>query len=61
MGLNINLYITDDIELDYPNAVYVNDVDEAIGIINSKYGGIDSYLKNILEVDVDKLREIYLE
>lgn len=36
-------------------------LEEAIEIINSKYGGIDSYLKNILEVDVDKLREMYLE
>ena len=36
-------------------------LEEAIEIINSKYGGIDSYLKNIIKVDVDKLREMYLE
>ncbi len=34
---------------------------EAIGIINSKYGGVISYLEKILEVDIDKLRGMYLE
>ena len=36
-------------------------LEEAIKIINSKYGGVMSYLENILKVDVKKLREMYLE
>ena len=36
-------------------------LEEAIEIINSKYGGIISYLENILKVDIKKLREMYLE
>lgn len=34
---------------------------EAIDTINAKYGGVLSYIKNVLKVDIDKLREIYLE
>jgi protein-tyrosine phosphatase len=33
----------------------------AINTIDSEYGGMDNYLKNILDVDVDKLKELYLE
>lgn len=39
-GLNIQLYINANIKLDYPNAIIVNDIDEAIAQINynsSKY------------------------
>ena len=39
-GLNIQLYINSDIKYDYPNAIIVNDIDEAIAQINyngSKY------------------------
>ena len=35
-------------------------LEEAIGIINSKYGGVISYLENILKVDIKKLRNMYL-
>ena len=34
---------------------------EAIDIIDKKYGGVISYLKNVLQVDIKKLREMYLE
>lgn len=34
---------------------------EAIDLINSKYNGVESYLKNILKVDIDKFREMFLE
>lgn len=33
----------------------------AVEVINSKYGGVMSYLKNVLNVDIDKLRKEYLE
>lgn len=36
-------------------------LEEAINTINSKYGGIISYLENVLEVDINKLRKMYLE
>lgn len=39
-GLNIQLYINNNTELDYPNSIIVGDIDEAIGQINyngSKY------------------------
>ena len=36
-------------------------LEEAIDIINSKYGGVISYLENILKVDIKKLRKMYLE
>ena len=39
-GLNIQLYINNDTKLDHPNAILVNDIDEAIAQINyngSKY------------------------
>lgn len=36
-------------------------LEQAIKTINSKYGGVMSYLKNTLKVNVDKLREMYLE
>ena len=36
-------------------------LEEAIEIINSKYGGVISYLENILKVDIKKLRKMYLE
>ena len=36
-------------------------LNEAIEIINTKYGGVISYLKNILNVDIEKLRQMYLE
>lgn len=36
-------------------------LEETIEIINSKYGGVISYLENILKVDIKKLREMYLE
>lgn len=34
---------------------------EAIDIIDSKYGGVMSYLENVLNVDVKKMRELFLE
>lgn len=36
-------------------------LEEAIDIINLKYGGVISYLENILKIDIKKLREMYLE
>ena len=36
-------------------------LEEAINTINSKYGGIISYLENVLKVDIKNLREMYLE
>jgi len=33
----------------------------AIEMINSKYGGVESYLKNVLGVDIDKFRAMFLE
>lgn len=36
-------------------------LDEAIEIINTKYGGVNSYLENVLNVDLTKLRKLYLE
>ena len=36
-------------------------LEEAINVINSKYGGVISYLENILKVDIKKLRDMYLE
>ena len=36
-------------------------LEEAINIINSKYGGVISYLENVLKVDLKKLRDMYLE
>ena len=34
---------------------------EAIDIIETKYGGVISFLKNILNVDINRLRNMYLE
>ena len=34
---------------------------EAIDIIDEKYGGVISYLNNVLQVDIKKFREMYLE
>lgn len=39
-------------------------LDTALLLIDEKYGGLDSYIKNILKIDDDliqKLRELYLE
>ena len=36
-------------------------LEEAINTINSKYGGVISYLENTLHIDIKKLRELYLE
>ena len=36
-------------------------LDEAISIIDNKYGGIISFLINVLNVDIDKFRKLYLE
>ena len=33
-GLNIQLYINNDVKIDYPSAIMVNDIDEAIAQIN---------------------------
>ena len=33
----------------------------AIEIINNKYGGVMSYLQNVLNVNIDKFRKLYLE
>ncbi len=33
-GLNVQIYINDALELDYPNSLHVNDIDEAITQIN---------------------------
>ena len=35
-------------------------LEEAIDLINNKYGGVISYLENILQVDIPKFRELYL-
>lgn len=40
-------------KLEYLNA--------AIKEINDNYGGIDNYLVNVLEIDIEKLRKLYLE
>lgn len=36
-------------------------LENAINTINSKYGGVISYLENVLHVDIKKFREMYLE
>ena len=36
-------------------------IQEVIDIVNNKYGGFDKYFKEVLELDVDKLKDIYLE
>lgn len=36
-------------------------LENAINTINSKYGGVISYLENVLHVDVKKFREMFLE
>ena len=36
-------------------------LEATIAIINEKYGSILDYLKNVLEVDIDRLRKLYLE
>jgi len=36
-------------------------IQTAFDIIDKQYGGIDSYLKNNLHVDIEKLRELYLD
>ena len=33
----------------------------ALELINSKYGGVESYIKNVLHVDIDKFRAMFLE
>ena len=33
----------------------------AIDVIDEKYGGVEKYVQDILKVDIDKLRKIYLE
>lgn len=33
----------------------------AIEVINNKYGGVENFLRNVLDVDVERLRELYLE
>ena len=33
----------------------------AIDVIDNKYGGTESFLRNVLEVDIERLRELYLE
>ena len=40
-------------KLEYLNA--------AIEVIDTKYGGVPSYLENVLNVDIKKLRDMYLE
>lgn len=36
-------------------------LDYGLNSINKKFGSLDFYIKNILEVDIDKFREYYLE
>lgn len=36
-------------------------LEEAINTINSKYGGVISYLENVLNVDIKKIRLMYLQ
>ena len=36
-------------------------LEEAINTINSKYGGVISYLENVLNVDIKKIRSMYLQ
>ena len=36
-------------------------LEETINTINSKYGGVTSFLENTLHIDIKKLREMYLE
>ena len=36
-------------------------LEAALNTINEQYGGMDNYLKNVLDVDVEKLKELYLE
>lgn len=35
-------------------------LEEAIDVINKKYAGIENYLRNILNVDIEKFRKYYL-
>ena len=35
-------------------------LEEAIDIINKKYGGMEKYLRDVLKVDIEKLRKYYL-
>lgn len=36
-------------------------LDEALKVIDEKYGGIDNYIENILHVDVKRMRGLYLD
>ena len=36
-------------------------LDNALKEINAKFENLDNYLRNVLEIDIDKMRELYLE
>ncbi len=36
-------------------------LEKSLSVINIEYGGIDNYLRNNLDVDVEKLKELYLQ
>lgn len=36
-------------------------IQEVIDIINAKYGGFDNYFKDVLKIDVNRLKELYLQ
>ena len=42
-------------------SAYEEYLNRAIKRIENKYGSIDNFLRNVLKVDIDKLREYYLE
>ena len=52
------------VTLPYLKEVFSADIDylnEALDSINKNYKSLDNFIINILEVDVDKLKEMYLE
>jgi protein-tyrosine phosphatase len=44
----------------YVFSVQRNYIEKAFEVIDTKYGGMDSFLKNQLNVDVEKMKELYL-
>ena len=41
--------------------IYLDYLDNALKAINEKYGSVENYLVEELEVDIEKLRALYLE
>lgn len=51
-------YEKDLVEVFSAKLEYLN---EAINLLNAKYGGVLPYIENVLNVDIKKFRELYLE